>query len=283
LKLEEYIYKRKKEDGINEYDLEKRIENTRICVNYIFEYFNNYLDTTQGNEKTVLHDQKIDKFRKTLSDYSSEVREWIVSIYASYGKYIQRHLINMIDDEYFMLYNSEAEFRALSYEVYPKAVKQFKFMEGQSEMVYTFLKDYHHVQNMVHKYDKDFFISDEINEWISKTYKKYDVNLYNFCQDWVIYFSSNPEIWPKGHKQKNEFYHEQEERGKLRLDDFLIWDYDYKQKNNLFGLDKLYRNMPKKDFTKGRKQDFEVVLMYCWLHIVTNDEAYWEEYSQMVL
>ena len=44
--LEEYIVKRKREDGINEYDLDKRLENTRICVNYIFEYFNNYLEAT---------------------------------------------------------------------------------------------------------------------------------------------------------------------------------------------------------------------------------------------
>ena len=36
--LEEYIIKRKREDGINEIDIEKRMENTRIWVNYIFEY-----------------------------------------------------------------------------------------------------------------------------------------------------------------------------------------------------------------------------------------------------
>ena len=46
MKLEEYILKRKTEDGINEFDRDKRAENTRICVNYIFEYFNNYLETT---------------------------------------------------------------------------------------------------------------------------------------------------------------------------------------------------------------------------------------------
>lgn len=58
MRLEEYIFKRKKEDGINEYDLDKRPENTRICVNYIFEYFNNYLETKPADEKTVLHEQK---------------------------------------------------------------------------------------------------------------------------------------------------------------------------------------------------------------------------------
>lgn len=54
--LEEYVIKRKREDGINEFDLEKRMENTRICVNYIFEYFNNYLDTHPADEKTALHE-----------------------------------------------------------------------------------------------------------------------------------------------------------------------------------------------------------------------------------
>lgn len=60
--LEEYIIKRKREDGINEYDLDKRLENTRICVNYVFEYFNNYLETKPADEKTVLHEQKIEKY-----------------------------------------------------------------------------------------------------------------------------------------------------------------------------------------------------------------------------
>ena len=39
--IENYILKRKLEDGLNEFDLEKRQENLRICVNYVFEFFNN--------------------------------------------------------------------------------------------------------------------------------------------------------------------------------------------------------------------------------------------------
>lgn len=85
MKLEEYILKRKSEDGINEYDLEKRTENTRICVNYVFEYFNSYLDTRQADEKTVLQEQKIDKYRNIIKDYDPDVQEWLVSLYSSYG------------------------------------------------------------------------------------------------------------------------------------------------------------------------------------------------------
>ena len=138
--LEEYIIRRKKEDGINEYDVEKRMENTRICVNYVFEYFNNYLETKPADEKTALHEQKVDKYRHQLREYDNEVKEWLVSLYSSYGKYMHKQLMNLITDDYFLLYDTEAEFRALSYDLYSKAVKKFKFLEGQSEMIFLLSK-----------------------------------------------------------------------------------------------------------------------------------------------
>lgn len=285
MKIEEYICMRKKEDGINEFNLEKRIENTRICVNYVFEYFNNYLDTKPADEMTVLHEQKIEKYRSIVRDYDSEVRDWLVSIYASHGKYMHKQLMNLIKDDYFLLYNSDAEFRALSYEMYPKIIKKFKFLEGQSEMIFLFIKDAHKVRNQFNPYEQDFYISDSINEWINDTYKKYGVNLYNFCNEWINYFYEYPDLWPKGHKQKSEHYEKHNDFNKLGLglNSAIFWNYDYKQKNNLFGLDLLYRNMPKKSFTRSKKQEFEAVLMYCWLHGVTTDAEYWEQYVNNVL
>ena len=64
MKLEEYILKRKTEDGINEFDREKRTENTRICVNCVFEYFNNYLETTKGEEKTIQKEAELERVRQ---------------------------------------------------------------------------------------------------------------------------------------------------------------------------------------------------------------------------
>ena len=87
--------------------------------------------------------------------------------------------MNLLTDDYFLLYDSEAEFRALSYEVYPKAVKKFKFLEGQSEMVFRFIKDAHRIRNSFHTYD-DFYGNiaqkkvpktaecDIINLWINR-------------------------------------------------------------------------------------------------------------------
>jgi hypothetical protein len=281
MKLEEYIFKRKKEDGINEYDLDKRPENIRICVNYIFEYFNNYVETKPFDEKTILHDKKIDYYRKSISDYDTEVKEWLVSMYSSYGKYMHRQLLNLITDIYFLLYSTEAEFRALSYDIYPNAVKKFKFLDGQSEMIYKFIKEAHRVKNNIRNFS-DIYISESINEWIEETYKKYGVNIYTFCYEYIEPYYETPEKWPVGHKKKCPNYDRRSEY--LYKDSCLIWEYDVRQKSNLFGLDTLYRNMPKKDFTKGQKQEFEAVLLYCWLNwFGGDDDNYWDEYSKTCL
>ena len=38
LTIEEYIARRKKEDKLNEFDLDARTQNMKICVDYVFEY-----------------------------------------------------------------------------------------------------------------------------------------------------------------------------------------------------------------------------------------------------
>jgi len=278
VKLEEYIFKRKKEDGINEYDFDKRQENIRICVNYIFEYFNNYIEIKPFDEKTILHDKKIDFYRKTISDYNIEVKEWLVSMYSSHGKYLNKQLMNLINDIYFLLYNTEPEFRALSYEIYPLAVKKFKFIEGHSEMIYKFIKEAHRIRNDISNFT-GIYISESINEWIEETYKKYNVNIYSFCFEYTDLYYETPEKWPSGHKKKGQNYDQRNEYPSK----YLIWKYDVRQKSNLFGLDTLYRNMPQKDFIRGKKQEFEIVLMYCWLNYLDGNDNYWDEYSQLVL
>lgn len=62
LSIEEYIARRKKEDRLDEYDLNQRADNLKYCVNYVLEYFNNYLNITEAEEKTALKEDKLDKY-----------------------------------------------------------------------------------------------------------------------------------------------------------------------------------------------------------------------------
>lgn len=94
LNIEEYMARRKKEDNLNEFDIDARTQNMKICVDYVFEYFNNYLDITEAEEKTVLQNEKLEKYRKQLREYEPKVREWIVGIYNEYGKQMHRYIVS---------------------------------------------------------------------------------------------------------------------------------------------------------------------------------------------
>ena len=123
-----------------------------------------------------------------VEQYSGDIQEWLIDLYSSYGKYLHRTLPGFIKDTYFLLYDSEAEFRALSYDIYPKIIKKYKFLEGHSEMIYRFIKDEHRVRSMVPEEGMFPNITESINEWMSKTYLKKRVNIYSFCSEYLFDF-----------------------------------------------------------------------------------------------
>lgn len=148
LSIEEYIVRKKKEDKLNEFDLDARTQNMKLCVDYVFEYFNNYLNITEAEEKTVLHSEKLEKYRKQLREYEPEVREWVVGIYSEYGKQIHRYIGNIMKgNEFFFLYDTDSEFRNASYDCYSGLIKRLPFLKDQTEMLFLFIKDYHRVES----------------------------------------------------------------------------------------------------------------------------------------
>jgi hypothetical protein len=272
LNIEEYISRRKKEDKINEFNIDERNENMRLCVNYVFEFFNNYLNITEAEEKTALNDEKLDKYRKQLMEYDDEVREWAVAIYAEYGKQISRYIGNLLKEEvFFYIYNSDSELRNLSYECYSKLIKRLPFLKDQTEMLFLFIKEYSRVMSQKSFENTSISIYQEIDEWVQETWKKYHVNLLEFTYQWSEYFWNNDDMWPATHRRKSKY-------------NFRKYDYDYRQKSNLFNIDSLYRKIPKKPYTKGRKQELEILIMYHWLHDFEGDDSdYWQEYLEKAL
>lgn len=272
LSIEGYIARRKKEDRLNEFDMQARINNMKLCVDYVFEYFNNYLNVSEAKGKTVLHNKKLEKYHKQLREYEPEIRDWAVGIYNDYGKQIHRYIRNIVKrDVFFFLYNTDSEFRNVSYDCYSKLIKKLPFLKDQTGMLFMFIKDYHRIESHQKFDSRRPIISGEINDWIENTWTKYQVNLPIFAFDWINSFYENEDIWPSTHRKKSQYA-------------WRKYDYDHKQKSNLFNLDFLYRKMPKKPFIKGRKQELEILFMYYWLHDMEgDDEEYWQEYLDMAL
>lgn len=274
LTIEQYIAKRKSEDGINEFNTEQRLQNMKICTDYVFEYFSSYLDITRAEEKTVLHNEKLEKYRGQFESYDPEVASWLVDIYDQHGKHMNRQVAKILqEDTMFYLYNTEAEFRSLSYDCYSKLIKKLPFLKEQTEMLYLFIKEYHRVNSQPYAEFQSIYITEEVNEWITNTWNRYGVNIMKFAHEWVSYFSDHHEIWPSRYKKKCN-----------NVASTIVWyDYDYKQKSNLFNLDSLYRKIPKKAFIKGRKQELEILMMYYWLHSIESDkDNYWKTYLELI-
>ncbi|MFD1064398.1 hypothetical protein [Oceanobacillus locisalsi] len=271
LSLEEYISKRKKEDLINEFDIESKSQNMQICMNYIFEYFNQYLDESKMDDKTMLNKERLKKYKNTLRHFDTEVQEWLVGIYDDYDKQLKRSIASYLKkDDLFYLYNTDKEFRSISYDCYAHLIKKNHFLKEQTEMLFLFIKDYHRIQSNPKGDFENIYISEEVKEWINRTWNKYQVNLPAFASNYVDHFFDNQESWDEKHRIRSK-------------DSWRKYEYDYKQKNNLFNINSLYRRISHKSFIKGKKQYFEILLMYYWLHEIEGDEDYWQEYINKVL
>lgn len=272
LSLEEYISKRKREDKINEFDIDARMDNMRICVNYVFEYFNQYLNIEEMEQKTFLNEERLVKFRNQLELYDNEIQEWLVNIYDIHEKHIHRSIISFLKkDELFFLYFKDEEFRSCSYDAYAQLIKKNAFLKGQTEMLFLFIKDYHRIQSELEINTPSVFLTEDINEWLEKTWTKYKVNIWAFASDYLSRFFNDDSLWPSKHKIRGN-------------EEWKPYMYDYKQKTNLFNLNSLYTKISKKPFIKGKKQYLEIILMYIWLHSIWGDEEnYWEEYRTKVV
>ena len=151
----------------------------KVCLDYVFEYFNNYLNITEAEEKTVLYNEKLEKYRKQLREYDPEVREWVVWLYNESRKQMNRYIWNILkENEFFFLYYNDSEFRNASYECYSRLIKRFPFLKDQTEMLFIFIKDYHRVESEQRFSFEMPSISEEINDWIDKTWAKHQVNIF---------------------------------------------------------------------------------------------------------
>ncbi len=242
LSLEEYISKRKKEDRMNEFDIESKAQNMQTSMNYIFEYFNQYLDESKMDEKTVLNEERLEKYKNSLRHYESEILEWLVGIYDDFDKQLNRSIVSYLKkDDLFYLYNTDQEFRSASYDCYAQLIKKNHFLKEQTEMLFLFIKDHHRIQSNPRMDFENIYISEEVEEWIKKTWDKYQVNLLTFASDYVSRFFDREETWDVKHRIRSK-------------DSWRKYEYDYKQKSNLFNINSLHRRISKKPFIRGKKQ-----------------------------
>ena len=94
-------------------------------------------------------------------------------------------------------------------------------------MLFLFIKNYHRISSQERRKREPPFFSEDINIWIEDTWAKYRVNIAAFAENWVMYFFDHQDLWPITHRIKSQ-------------EELIKFEYDFRQKSNLFHLNTLY-------------------------------------------
>jgi hypothetical protein len=82
LSIEDYIAYRKKEENIDEFDLAERQNNIKLCLDFILEYFNSYLDSAVDAGKIDIKNERSGGCQNQLRNYERSVLEWLEGYYS---------------------------------------------------------------------------------------------------------------------------------------------------------------------------------------------------------
>lgn len=259
--IDEYIKKRKEEDNLNEFDLKSKSENIKNTVNYVFEYYNGYLDLTEIEYQEAKESVKLANYRKKFLDYSRTIQDWLVKIYSETGKYAHKYIENQLKEEpTLFLLDSDSEFRKISYDCYAALVKKIPFIKGNTEEVFEYIKEYKEVNT--NEIDFTFYEYGRVPQlvsWIESTYKKYNINLIKFAEEWCNYFCDSEHLWDRKTKSdhgQHSFYF-----------------YDFKNSKIFFNVGSLYTRMNYKPFIKGKRKELQTLILLTWFKTIASDDG----------
>lgn len=261
LTLDQYIDKRKQEDKLDEFDVSKKVENIQICINYIFEYFNQYLPLQGAENRTPDENRLLQKYTNEIEDYSNETQEWLRGIYCETGHRMNRILENYLYShiEFFFAYQ-ESEFRSISYNCYAELIKKRQCLKNNTEELYRFIRECHEIKCQYEPGDIKISLSQDIIDWIEKTWDKYEVNIYLAVDCYVNLFMNNKSLWPPGTRI---------ETGSTVPR--YMYRYDYSKRNNRFNINRFYSMYGNRPFLRGKKRQLELLMLCNWAG--ENDDA----------
>lgn len=267
--LDKFIEQRLKDDKKNLLDLSKKETNLQDCVNYVFDYFNTYINIDETQFLQIENDEKVAKYQRQIEKYSSSVQGWLIEVYTQYNKKLNRQIPKLLNNiDIFLLTNSPDSFRKYSYKCYSQLIKKYPFMENYIEQLYEFIIDQHRVLNYNYQFDQkeEASFNEKIDSYVVKTANKYKVNLLIWAQTYANNFYEYEHIWSAGTYDVSEF-------GKC---------YNpMKAKKNKFNIDTIYSQLSTLPYIRGKKKILEILVMYYWQkEIAPVDDNLYEEYMK---
>ena len=269
--LVQFFEKRLKDDKKDLFNLNKKESNLQDCVNYVFEYFNTYINSDESQKLQIENDEKLKKYYGQIEKYSSNVQKWLIEVYSVYNKKLNQQIPKLLKNiDVFLLTNSPESFRKYSYKCYSQLIKNYPFMEEYVDQLYEFIVDEHRIMSDNYQFEQNTIIgiSEKIDKHVNRTLNKYNVNLLAWAKDYAMSFSDYPHMWPVGTYDELEY-------GKF---------YNpMKANKNKFNIDYIYSQVSSLPYIKCKKKILEILVMYYWHNDIDPvEENLYEEYLKQV-
>lgn len=268
-KIEDYIHTRKLKDKLDEFDFSKRSKNMGKIINYVSEYFNDYLTPEDFSEEILKLQQNLEKSRKRLEEDYPSSHLFIEAFYMEHQKRIDTFIGKVVQNSVEApLYYQLSDYMVIAKEVLYNRL----LMKGESEEnlnnVAIAVGEYMERRNEEPDRSSMKELDSVIVNWIINAYYEYGVNLLEFGYGYM-------NEWEKKHTERTYSWDTRES--------YLINHYDYQYQDNPFNLNQWYGQHKDIPFIEGKKYFLEMLLMYIWLFEILDDSSYWGEYTQLMI
>lgn len=266
LTIEDYIASRKKKDKLDEFDFQKHSENMGAVIQYVMEYFNEYLNLEDYSYEQVKTQQVIDKFKEGIVENFPTTYEFIISYYWSNKKRVDKLVSKAYEEieDIEIFYLPEDDRKVAEY-VCKNKLKVVATEELLSNIA-IMSKEYRESQIEKPSISDMKELDNAISDWVIEVYRKYNVNLLDFAREISYKFY--------------ERYVDREYDGQTKTH-YYINKYDYRYQDNPFNINDIYNRNKHREFIDDHKGELEMLIMYFWLLEDVHDESYWPEYVNL--
>ncbi|MCF3943073.1 hypothetical protein [Oceanobacillus alkalisoli] len=266
LKIEEYISMRKRKEKINEFDFTKHSDNMGKIIQFVSEYFNDYLNPEDYNYELIKLQQTIEKSKKTLINQYPNTHGFIEEYYLNKKKRIDTFIKKVCDAQKDIdIFYKENEFLEIAKEVSHR-LSDCELSDDDFSKVVLAVKDYWKYNISKPNRSEMKGLDNNIVKWVMDSYREFGVNIASYAFN-IAWKWSDKYVEHKYSRQYDEHYY--------------INSYDYRYQDNPFDIEEEYEKHQDKPFMQGKRDYFEMLVMYSWLFDVLEDTSYWPEYEKL--
>lgn len=265
LTIEEYITKRKKKDKLDEFDFEYHSENMSKVIQYVMDYFNEYLNLEEYSYEKVRTQQIIERFKAGIAKRYPESIDFIIDYYWKHKKRID----TLVEKAYEEIQDSELFYTQEDFRFVAEYICKKKLHNEADKEIVNYLMQMakEHQKNVNEPPDLGDMkeLDNALIDWVMEVYRTYHVDLLGYATSVAYKYE---EIYGETFFSSTMEYYQ-------------INRYEYRYQENPFDINAIYERNKGRAFLGGMKGELEMLIMYSWLFFAINDQDSWPEYVNL--